>query len=765
MRKKLQKLCLSAMMFAVSTAVWALSEVGGVYQIASAEDLKAFAELVNAGNPGLNAVLTADIDRGLDGTMIGCERWDYQGIFDGQGHTITINTFNDESKGTAIFRNLGGRALIKDLKVQGTITTNQQHAAGIAVWSRAIIRGCYVDLTIQSSFAGDATHAGIVAVAYRGSIVENCLSKFVINGATTQNCGGIVGWADNESNIMNCLVINDGSNFDISNGGSNNIARNDGNVRIVELEKYLDETQNWTPQGANYNNYVTTQWGTNKATTVVPYDNLADGRICYQLNNDQSNIAWKQTIGVDPFPVPAAFGESQVYASGATGCDGKSEGDLTFSNEGVAQADAHTYDKFGICTTCGCFNTQCLELDTTDGYYLLSSAEDIDLAEGFNRVQQGAQFSLKMTNDINYVAEPGKYIFNTGNWFDGNFNGNGHELTIEMSEMGNDASFIPQFTGTFENVIMHGSISTSGQYAASVTSHTRNDRVVIRNVFSDIEINSNKMQDNTSAGIIGVADSKANVENVIYAGNINGIEGSECLAGLCGWAANQTYFTNCAFLGTINNGAGDSKTISRNPSNIVCYNVYSLTDNGYGDSEKFTLYENYEGVENGELAFFLNDKKEGLDRFYQKIGVDLFPMPIKQEGALVYSSATEYRCDGLPLGETVYTNTPSSSADIPPHEFEEGFCTVCGSLQEDYLTPVDGWYEISNGAELLWWNHYAAKNLNVNARLTDNIDMDGYSDRWTAVGTEGKPFYVCTTAAANKFLRIYYARVKEALNA
>ena len=30
---------------------------------------------------------------------------------------------------------------------------------------------------------------------------------------------------------------------------------------------------------------------------------------------------------------------------------------------------------------------------------------------------------------------------------------------------------------------------------------------------------------------------------------------------------------------------------------------------------------------------------------------------------------------------------------------------------------------------------------------------------------EGKPFFVCTTAAANKFLRIYYARVKECLNA
>ena len=729
------------MMFAASTAVWALSEVGGVYQIATAEDFKAFAELVNAGNPGLNAVLTADIDRGLDGTMIGRDGVDYQGVFDGQGHTITINIFNDESTGTALFRNVGGRALIKDVKVQGTITTNQQHAAGIAVWSRGVIRGCYVDLTIQSSFAGDATHAGIVAVAYRGTMVENCLAKFVINGSTTQNCGGILGWASDASNVMNCLVISDGSSFDLSNNGSNNIARNDGNIRVVEMEKYLDETQDYRPSGANYNNYVTNQWGTNKATTVVPFDNLADGRICYQLNNDQSNIAWKQTLGVDPFPVPAAFGESQVYASGATGCDGKSEGELTFSNEGTVQAEAHTYDKFGICTTCGCFNYMGLEFDPTDGYYLVGSAADIDLAEGMNRVQEGAQFSIKMTNDIEYVAEPGKYIFNTGNWFDGNFNGQGHSLTIEMSEMGNEASFFPQFSGTFENVIMHGTISTNAQYAASITSRTRNNTVKIRNVFSDIEINSTTIGDNTTAGLIGVAESKTEVENAIYAGNINGIEGSECLAGLCGWAAGQTYYTNCAFLGTINNGSGDSKTISRNQGNIVCANVYATTDYGYGDNEKFILYENYEGIENGELAFFLNDKQEGLDRFYQKIGSDLFPMPIKQEGALVYSSAPEYRCDGLPLGDTYYTNTPSGSIDIPPHEFEEGFCTVCGSLQEDYMTPVDGWYEISNGAELLWWNHYAAKNLNVNARLVDNIDMDGYSDRWTAVGTEGKPFY------------------------
>ena len=70
MSKKLLNLCMVALMSVVSTAAWALSEVGGVYQIGTAEDLKAFAELVNGDNPYANAVLTADIDKGTDNTRI-----------------------------------------------------------------------------------------------------------------------------------------------------------------------------------------------------------------------------------------------------------------------------------------------------------------------------------------------------------------------------------------------------------------------------------------------------------------------------------------------------------------------------------------------------------------------------------------------------------------------------------------------------------------------------------------------------------------------
>ena len=754
MSKKLLNLCMAMLLSMVCTAAWALSEVGGVYQIGTAADLAAFAELVNGGKPFANAVLTADIDKGADLTMIGRDGLDYQGFFDGQGHTITIDAINQASQGTAIFRNIGLYGVVQNLKVQGNIVTDKKLAAGIAAWSSGTIRGCYADINVTSAVAGDATHAGIAAVTYNCAVIENCLAKIVITGSATENCGGVVGWASGRTNIVNCLVVSDGSSFKLSNNGSNNICRNDGNLNVVNLSSYNQDIYNNRPNGASYNNYVTNNWGANKATNVVAYADLADGRICYQLNNDQSEIAWVQTIGTDPFPVPAAFGSGRVYASAATDCDGKSEGALTFSNSGSDTATKHSIDKFGVCSACGYYNFHGLDRDVTDGALLLKSAADIGKAESLNRFQDGFRLNLKMADDIEYTADPGRSIFNTSNWYHGNFDGQGHTLTIYMSDMGSNASFIPQLGGTFENVIMHGSINTDGQFAGSVTSHTRNGDKYIRNVFSDIEINTTHGGDNTSAGLIGVNEVRTYVDNCIYAGNINGNENTECLAGICGWSAGQLLLTNCAFVGTLNNAIGDSKNISRNPGNVTSDNVYVIEAQEFGDQDanNFIVFDGGpEGVESGQLAFYLNGKKHGFERFYQKIGEDLFPMPIAKEGALVYAASSSYTCDGVPASSATYTNNPSSVGTIPSHEFEDnGFCANCGSLDEDFLTPdADGWFDISNAAELIWWTNYAAEHLDVSARLTDDIDVSEYSEldedgnclRWANVGTEKKPFY------------------------
>ena len=93
----------------VSTTAWALSEENGFYQIGSAEDYAEFAALVNGGQRSANAILTADIDLGTDIDSYKIYNGEYQGVFDGAGHTVTIN-FSDGTKdnqGPALFRSIG----------------------------------------------------------------------------------------------------------------------------------------------------------------------------------------------------------------------------------------------------------------------------------------------------------------------------------------------------------------------------------------------------------------------------------------------------------------------------------------------------------------------------------------------------------------------------------------------------------------------------------------------------------------------------------
>ena len=738
MRKNLLNLCMTALLGLASTTAWALSEVNGVYQIGTAADLKAFAELVNGGDLYANAILTADIDKGTDNYRIGTNG-DYHGVFDGAGHTITYNITLNEN-GAGLFRNIGTHGVIKDLKVQGTITTNAQYAGGIAGWNSGRILGCYVDVNIVSSKQGDATDGGMVGIAYSGALIENCLVKVDLDGAATENCGGVAGWANDKINIVNCLVVSDGSTINTSNGASANIARNGGNLSTVNLSTYNSDPYNNRPTGANYNNYVTNQWGSNNATEVVPLADLADGKICYQLNTDQSKINWVQNIGTDPFPVPAAFGstENQVYASAATGCNGKGDG-LTYTNTPSNVVNTpHTFDKYGICTTCGCFNFDGLEFDAADNAVLIKSADDLYLAEGWNRVDNGFKLNMKVTNDIVCIAPEGQQIFNSSNAVKGNFDGQGHTITIGLSDMSvtRCVGFIPDHIGNFENVILHGTIKTKADHVGSISGH--GSQKFVRNVFSDVTINTSKTGDNTSGGLFGIAYGVKSVDNCIYAGSVNGVEGTTCIAGFCGWADGATTYNNCAFLGTLNNAGGDSHTISRNNGQITCNNVYSLNEYNNSDAGKY-IKTNTEDIANGKLAFLLNGSQTGVERFYQVIGTDPEPMPIAKEGGIVYAVAANYTCDGTPVGDEItYSNTASGT--FPPHDYVDGFCANCGGMQEGFMSPVEGWFEIGTPGQFAWWSNYAAENPKSNARLTADINMTGFNQHYVIVGSAEKLF-------------------------
>ena len=209
-------MCLTAIMMVVGMSAYALDKKDGVYQIGTAADWDEFAELVNGGDVTANAVLTADIDLGINVKMIGTNDNSnaYHGTFDGKGHTIKINMY-PEDQYAALFRYVGWRAVIQNLKVEGTINSAYKFAAGIAGRLRGTIRNCWADVKIISTVpGGDGTHGGIAGTCTNGTIIENCLSKVIIDGEVTHSCGGVIGWADSKPNIINCLVISDNSDSD-----------------------------------------------------------------------------------------------------------------------------------------------------------------------------------------------------------------------------------------------------------------------------------------------------------------------------------------------------------------------------------------------------------------------------------------------------------------------------------------------------------------------------------------------------------------------
>ena len=204
------------------SAVWtgfALSGSGTAndpYIIGNTDDWNTFAGCVNQGNTFTEEYvkLTADISVT---TMAGTDTSNsFQGIFDGDNHTLTFNNGTAESPFSeaycAPFRHVKNAA-IKDLHVDGTIYISAQKAAGFVGESHGslTIMDCRSSVNINSSTSGDGTHGGFVSTlsgARNTIIIDGCVfdGSFATTAGTTK-CAGFIGWPVwNRPTIMNSLM-------------------------------------------------------------------------------------------------------------------------------------------------------------------------------------------------------------------------------------------------------------------------------------------------------------------------------------------------------------------------------------------------------------------------------------------------------------------------------------------------------------------------------------------------------------------------------
>ena len=188
-----------------------------VAEIATAADLAAFRDYVNAGNTEKSAKLVADIDLStVCGKDIG--NWTpiatYAGTFDGNNHTISNLYIEENDNYASLFDTIEANGTVKNLGVvSATINRTAKSTKAAAIVCRkneGTITGCYVKDSTVNSFGG---RGSLFCDTNRGSI-SDC---FVINGTVNDQGNGIYGrtFAVTNTNnsrvsgtITNCYAVN-----------------------------------------------------------------------------------------------------------------------------------------------------------------------------------------------------------------------------------------------------------------------------------------------------------------------------------------------------------------------------------------------------------------------------------------------------------------------------------------------------------------------------------------------------------------------------
>lgn len=723
MKKNFKLLMLTLIMggglFASEAMADDLQLINGVYQIGTAQDWAAFCKLNNETNSFWKgkAVMTADVT--VDGNiMVGINDGGhpFEGVFDGQGHTLTIN-YDIEEDRVAPFRRING-ATIKNLRVDGTITVKngKQFAAGIVggIWGShgdSRILNCISNVTIKDDANHDGTHGGIVGYCQEDSytLIEKCAFTGAFEAPNVSGCGGIIGWARNDMFIKDCYV-----SASISVNTGDIIARSTATV---------------------YNCYYVNQgnMSNEKNAIQVQSEEVSSGELCFKLNDRQSDafVAWHQTVG-SGFPVP--FGSSIVYPYSEQGiqCNGwgKNGSTITFKNAKDCSFDEHNYNDYGFCQTYygdnKCDHQQPDFMTPVDGYYEIANNKQLNwFAVKVN--QRNLFLNAKLTADIdNYGNGP---MIGVDNDYSGIFDGQNHTITIGFTHnYGNVGLFRNIRKATIKNLKVDGSITNNSYQIGGLVSVSRG-KSAIENVIVGANISSTHSGDGTHGGVIAVAYDVPTIKNVGFVGSIIA-EKDYGTCGIIGYAhsGGSITYENCYVTGTMTlgkNGNDDNNRVFGRHDE-KCVNCYTTLDRAKtsNDEEKFRSEDNNgtvttDDVESGELCYKLNGSSSDNPSWYQTLGTDNYPVPFNSHDVVFYDNST-------------YINNNT--------------------------------FELETADDVKWFAEYVnAGHPDINAKLTADIDFGANNETpITPIGTDAYKYGGTFDGQSHKILNmVINAGVKE----
>lgn len=374
-------------------------------------------------------------------------------------------------------------------------------------------------------------------------------------------------------------------------------------------------------------------------------------------------------------------------------------------------------------------------------YYLIASVDDYYWYAGMV-TSTGEALKARLMADLNF-AEKGFFPLACDRFkYKGEFDGGGHTISnAKIIGTNNNVAFVRYATGgtNIHDLIIEGSFEGNAKVGGIIGFARDGGEVTLTNVINKANVTATGTSDANAAGLVGCAvdNTKITATNCANMGEIHGQDGN--CAAFAGWTQSGTTFTNCWNSGSIYNMESNCN-LYRNTGSVTASNCWDASGNNeYTQGTKVAPAT----LATGELCYELNGDQSSIT-WYQNLSgtVDAYPVPFSTH-AQVYANG-QLKCDGTSAGgELTYSN--ESSATIPPHSFDggNGWCTVCGTLNENYLTAdVEGFYSIGTANDLKWYAEMlkaVTSMQSAKVKLTADIDYSAYKNDFIGV-SQSVPF-------------------------
>lgn len=531
MKKLTSILIVLLAMLTLAPPAQAVDEVDGVYQIGSAADFTEFAALVNGGQGTLKCVLTSDIDMaGTTWTPIGNADTPFKGTIDGQYHKISNLVITSTADYQGLVGYIADGGTIENLIIDNTCSiSGGKYVAAFAGGSSGSGDMYFRNLGNEADITGTGANvAAIVGVSMSSKAAFHVFNSYNTGKITgSKECAAITGWGGKKGEVDGFF-------------NSGDVVGIDGNNKLY---RSIASAKNVFEIGG--------QQG-----TAFTADDMKSGRLAYLLNgktSDESN-AWRQNIDAGTADEHPVFLSSHaiVYPAGQMRCDGDILEGQKFSNSKNYTLAEHQYSE-GICTVCGNVDMSYMAA-ASDVYYEIADAKQLRwFAALVSHAGAKTAYNARLTADIDFSEyASSNMIGETGNEFTGAFDGAGHTVTLNATDVGKIALFGATGEGaSIKNLTVGGTIISTATAAALILN--LNGKTTLTDVVVSAEIASSGYP---LGGFVASATAPLEATNCKFTGSL--YEKALAAAATAGFVAQATggaalSFKKCEMAGSLKN--------------------------------------------------------------------------------------------------------------------------------------------------------------------------------------------------------------------